>query len=133
MTQTTHYRQLQPEDRMTMASMKQQGLSARAMTLAAEEFATVQLRDKRLNSRLLKLAEQLAAKPTASIPGACGAWGDTAAAYRMLDNERCDWREIIEAHGRCTVQRMAGLGLCCACTTPLSWTSTAKPSKVLAR
>ena len=30
MIQTTQYRQLQPEDRMTMASMKQQGLSARA-------------------------------------------------------------------------------------------------------
>lgn len=71
------------------------------MTWAAEEFATVELGDKRLNSRLVKLAEQLAAKPTASIPGACGGWGDTAAAYRMLDNERCDWREIIEAHGRC--------------------------------
>jgi IS30 family transposase len=31
MTKTSRYRQLQPEDRMTMASMKQQGLSARAM------------------------------------------------------------------------------------------------------
>jgi len=31
MDQTTQYRQLQPEDRMTMASMRQQGLSARAM------------------------------------------------------------------------------------------------------
>ena len=30
MDQTTQYRQLQPEDRMTMASMKQQGFSARA-------------------------------------------------------------------------------------------------------
>jgi IS30 family transposase len=34
MNQTTQYRQLQPEDRMTMASMKQQGLSARAMARA---------------------------------------------------------------------------------------------------
>ena len=79
------------------------------MSWAAEEFATVELGDKRLNKRLVKLAQQLAAKPTASIPGACGGWGDTAAAYRMLDNERCDWREIIETHGRCAVQRIAGL------------------------
>ena len=81
------------------------------MTRAAEEFAIVELGDKRLNSRLEKLVEQLAAKPTGSIPAACGGWGDTAAAYRMLDNERCDWREIIEAHGRRTVQRISGLAV----------------------
>ena len=34
MIQATQYRQLQPEDRMTMASMNQQGLSARAMARA---------------------------------------------------------------------------------------------------
>jgi len=80
------------------------------MDWAADEFETVELGDKRLNNRLVKLVKlvkQLAAHPTASIPVACGGWGDTAAAYRLLDNERCDWREIIEAHGRCTVQRMA--------------------------
>ena len=44
-------------------------------------------------------------------------------AYRMLDNERCDWREIIEAHGRCTLQRMTGLPvvLCLHDTTELDF------------
>lgn len=93
------------------------------MSWAADEFATVELGDKRLNSRLVKLAQQLAAKPTASIPAACGGWGDTAAAYRMLDNERCDWREIIESHGRCSMQRMADLPvvLCLHDTTELDF------------
>ena len=93
------------------------------MTWAAEEFATARLGDKRLNSRLVKLAEQLAAKPTVSIPAACGGWGDTAAAYRMLNNERCDWREIIEAHGRCAMQRMSALAvvLCLHDTTELDF------------
>ena len=93
------------------------------MSWAAEEFATADLGDKRLNARLVKLAGQFAAKPTASIPAACGGWGDTAAAYRMLDNERCDWREIVEAHGRCTVQRMSGLAvvLCLHDTTELDF------------
>jgi hypothetical protein len=93
------------------------------MTWAAEEFATAQLGDKRLNSRLAKLAQQLADKPTASIPGACGGWADTAAAYRMLDNERCDWREIVQAHGRCAMQRMAELPvvLCLNDTTELDF------------
>jgi hypothetical protein len=64
----------------------------------------------------------MAASP-ASIPAACGGWGDTAAAYRMLDNERCDWREVIEAHGRCAVRRMAGLPvvLCLNDTTELDF------------
>lgn len=93
------------------------------MSWAAEEFATVALGDKRLNDRVIKLAGQLAASPTASIPSACGSWGDTAAAYRLLDNERCDWREIIEAHGRSTLQRMVELPvvLCLNDTTELDF------------
>ena len=39
------------------------------MKWATEEFATVQLGDKRLNSRVVKVAEQLAAKLTSDLPG----------------------------------------------------------------
>jgi hypothetical protein len=39
------------------------------MSWSAQEFATVSLGDERLNKRLIKLAEQLSAKPTESIPG----------------------------------------------------------------
>ena len=67
------------------------------------------LGDKRLNKRLVKVVQQWAGKPSQSIPTASGGWGDTAAAYRMLDNERCDWREVLEAHSHCTTQRMAAL------------------------
>ena len=79
------------------------------MCWAAEKFATVDLGDKQLNKRLVKVVQQCADKPTQSIPTAAGGWGDTAAAYRMLDNKRCDWREVLEAHGYCTTQRMAAL------------------------
>lgn len=97
------------------------------MGWAGEEFATADLGDKRLNSRLVKLVEQLAAKPTASIPAACGGWGETAAAYRLLDNERCDWREIIQSHATSTVERMAGLPvvLCLHDTTELDFNGQA--------
>lgn len=42
----------------------------------------------------------------------------------MLDNQRCDWREIIGAHGRCAMQRMTGLPmvLCLHDTTELNFT-----------
>ena len=49
------------------------------------------------------------AQPEHSIPTAAGGWGDTAAACRMLDNKRCDWREVLEAHSHCTTQRMTAL------------------------
>ena len=79
------------------------------MSWAAEKFATVDLGDKQLNKRLVKVVQQWADKPTQSIPTAAGVWGDTAAAYRMLDNKCCDWREVLEAHSHCTTQRMAAL------------------------
>ena len=45
----------------------------------------------------------------------------------MLDNERCDWREILGAHGQCTMQRMAGLPvvLCLTDTTELDFNGRA--------
>lgn len=55
------------------------------MTWSEEEFAGADLGDKRLNRRLMKLAERFADKPTASIPGACPDWSETQAAYRFFD------------------------------------------------
>ena len=93
------------------------------MSWADDEFAMVKLGDKRLDDRLVKMVEQLASQPMASIPKACGGWGDTAAAYRMFDNERCDWRKIIEAHAGCAVKRMAehAVVLCLNDTTELDF------------
>ena len=44
-----------------------------------------------------------------------------------LNNERCDWREIIQAHARCAVQRMEGLPvvLCLHDTTELDFNGQA--------
>ena len=92
------------------------------MSWAAEEFATVDLGDKRLNKRLVKVVQQWADKPSQSIPTASGGWRDTAAACRMLDNERCDWREMLEAHRQCTTQRMAALPVV-LCLTDLTDTT----------
>lgn len=93
------------------------------MGWAAQEWATADLGDRRLNRRLIKVAQQLADKPTASIPGACGGWADTAGAYRMLSNDSFDWRDVIEPHARCTMQRMAqeSLVLCLQDTTELDF------------
>ena len=85
----------------------------------------MELGDARRTRRLIKLVEALAAAPTGSIPLASGGWAETKAAYRLLDNEALDWREMLEVHTRRTVERMRGqpVVLCIQDTTELDFTS----------
>jgi len=70
---------------------------------AAEEFEGAELGDSRLNTRLIKLAERLADRPTASIPGACANWAETQAAYRFFEQSSgkkrgLDWEDVLDPH-----------------------------------
>lgn len=93
------------------------------MSWAKEELGTAELGDQRLVKRLVKVAETLGSKPSESIPGACGGWADTRGAYRLFSNERCDWREMLEAHGRSSEERMRDqkVVLCINDTTELDF------------
>ncbi len=95
------------------------------MSWAAQEFEGLELGDARRTQRLIKLVDDWSAQPTASIPLACGGWAETKAAYRLLDNEAVEWREILEVHTERTVERMAGqpVVLCIQDTTELDFTS----------
>ncbi len=42
--------------------------------------------------------------PSASVPGACGGWGETQAAYRFFDNEKVTFFRILKSG--CEVQRL---------------------------
>ena len=53
-----------------------------------DEMKTADLKDERLNDRLREVLSQLAAHPTASIPGACGGRAEMEAAYRLFDNDK---------------------------------------------
>ena len=44
----------------------------------------IKLPDKRLRDRLEQIVEQLSAAPERSIPGACGGWRESKAAYRFF-------------------------------------------------
>jgi hypothetical protein len=81
------------------------------MSWAAEEFKDIDLGDKRLDQRAVRLAE----KPTASIPQACGGWAETQAAYRFLAPDERDWRDIRAPPWACSQARLrehrVGLGL----------------------
>ena len=71
------------------------------------EFDSLDLGDKRLDHRALKLLECLAANPTASINAASDGWSDTLAAYRFFDNSNVEPESILAAHRQATEQRIA--------------------------
>ena len=71
-----------------------------------QEFASINLNDNRLNRRLIKTAEALAASPTSPINEACGVWADAKGAYRMFDNKKLTATAILKPHKNATVERM---------------------------
>jgi hypothetical protein len=73
----------------------------------ADEMKDVDLRDKRLNQRLLTILSDLAAHPTASIPAACGGYAETAAAYRFFDNDKVQFDGVLQPHLNSTRTRIA--------------------------
>jgi hypothetical protein len=72
-----------------------------------DEMKTVKLGDKRLNARLGEVLSQLAARPTASIPAACGGRAEMIAAYRFCENENTSFDNVLRPHVDATRQRMA--------------------------
>ncbi len=72
-----------------------------------DEVKTAKLNDKRLNRRLAEVLSQLAARPTASIPAACGGRAEMVAAYRFCENEKTSLEGVLEPHGDATRRRMA--------------------------
>jgi hypothetical protein len=53
-----------------------------------DEFRDLDLKDKRRDARAVRLAERLADRPTASLPGACAGWAETQAAYQLYGYAR---------------------------------------------
>jgi len=73
-----------------------------------QEFARADLRDKRLDRRLVRTAEQLAKSPASPINEACGNWASTQAAYRLFNNPKASPAGILNPHWEATAERMAG-------------------------
>jgi hypothetical protein len=77
-------------------------------TWTIEEFASIDMNDKRLDRRCRKLAEDLGQQPSASINQACEDWADSKAAYRFFDNEQVTPEGILSPHTQRTLVRMQG-------------------------
>jgi Transposase DNA-binding/Transposase Tn5 dimerisation domain len=95
------------------------------MGWAEEELGSADLGDERVSRRLVRLAEDLSANPTASIPQACQGWAETKAAYRFFAREGLDWRAILQPHWERTEERMRACPrvLCPQDTTELDFTT----------
>jgi hypothetical protein len=71
-----------------------------------DEMQTVDLKDKRLDARLREVLSQLGARPTASIPAACGGRAEMEAAYRLFDNDRVSFENILRPHQEAARRRL---------------------------
>lgn len=72
-----------------------------------DEMKTVELEDERLNRRLQQVLSQLAAKPTASIPAACGGHAEMTGAYRFFNNDKVGFHGVLQPHSDATRIRIA--------------------------
>ena len=75
---------------------------------AAEEFADVNLGDKRLDARLIMLCNRFSDAPESPINQACADWAETKAAYRFFQNDNVEVGEMLLAHRCKTAQRVKG-------------------------
>jgi len=91
----------------------------------AEELATLDLGDERLNKRAEVLLSLLGNRPGVSIPAACNGWAETKAAYRFFANEYVTPDAVLEPHFQATRARIADaqVVLCVEDTSEIDYTT----------
>ena len=95
---------------------------------AENEFGAVQLGDGRLRTRLLTLARDFYARPTATLTESCGgSWAKYRAACRFFDHPRTAMNALLSSHYQATVRRVAQEKVVLAVqdTTSLNYTAHA--------
>jgi hypothetical protein len=65
---------------------------------ASEQFGHPQFGDLRRMKRLVKMAQQVAARPDGSTPDQTETWSDCKAVYRLMDSDKVTHAEIIRPH-----------------------------------
>lgn len=65
---------------------------------AKEQFRSVNLRDKRLDRRVVRVAEAMAADPSGSIPKQSRTWKQTKGAYRLFDHPKATFESLSEPY-----------------------------------
>ncbi|HYN80394.1 MAG TPA: IS4 family transposase [Gemmatimonadaceae bacterium] len=103
------------------------GPMTEAADWAEQEFSGCALPDARLKERLLTLARDFYARPTANVPQACGSRAKTKAAYRFLDHPDTSMDTLLQPHYGATEVRIAQESVVLAVqdTTSLDYTTHA--------
>ena len=73
-----------------------------------DDFASVELGDKRLNERLQKMVEDSTKNPQKSILGSSGGRNQAKGAYRLLSNEKFELDELMSSATAATYERLQG-------------------------
>lgn len=97
---------------------------------AQQQFAGVNLRDKRLNKRLISVATMMARDAGGSIPQQNKLWAQTKGAYRLFNHQRVTFDAVSQPHWQQTrqqCQQQPGVVLLIQDTTWLDY--SAHPSK----
>jgi hypothetical protein len=94
-----------------------------------QELATLDLGDDKLHRRQKLILDRFAARPAASIPGACRGWAETNGAYRFFAHPRVTPEEVLRPHSEATLARIAEhpVVLLPQDTTELDFTRPKKP------
>jgi hypothetical protein len=74
-------------------------------TWSEEELEGINLHDKRLEDRAIKLLNRISSEPLSPINQACLNWAETKAAYRFFRNAAVEPHEILAPHIKNTVER----------------------------
>ncbi len=88
---------------------------------AQMNFGTCELGDKRRTQRLVRVAEQIAGNPSASLPNQTETWGDLKAAYRLFDCEDVTFEAIARPHWDLTKKLAKGCTLVIGDTTEIDF------------
>jgi hypothetical protein len=82
------------------------GVTTMSSVWVEEEFAKVDLGDRRLNVRATTLLGTLGNRPNLSIPAACSGHSEMQAAYRFFDNDKVTFEKVLSPHALHTLQRI---------------------------
>lgn len=99
---------------------------------AENEFGAVTLGDGRLRTRLLTLARDFYASPTASLAECCGgSWAEYRAACRFMDHPRTGLNALLASHYQATAHRVAQESVVLAVQDTTSLNYSAHPATAL--
>lgn len=90
-------------------------------TWATEMFGSCVLGDKRRPKRLIKIAESIAANPSASFPDQMETWGDLKAVYRLFNADKVTLSAVAKPHWEHTRAQAKGRTLIICDTTDLDF------------